>query len=188
MLIGDSMDMLESIRTTLDNNTNLSSEVKDNIFELVVLFNSKFPKVDLNNLKNNLEKLNIKKISKFLNNDVSMYDRKNNTLYLNTSRIENGYDGKHILMYEVLNMISSNEQHKGFDIDGRFEALNVGYTEILANYLVGNEGDVMLYPDEAIATNLISIMLGSDVLERAYFNNDTELLINSFAKVGLDNE
>lgn len=185
MLIGDSMNMVDDIRTVLDNNANLSPELKDNIFELVVLFNQKFPNVSLEDLKKHLSTLKIEKLNKFLNNDISMYDNRLNILYLNASKLERGYDGKHVLMYELLNMISSNEHQMGFDRDGKFEALNVGYTEILANYLVGNDGDYMFYPDEAISTNLISVMIGADVLARAYFTHDTDLLIESLNKVGV---
>lgn len=178
------MDMVDSIRTTLELNGNISSEVKNDIFELVVLFNQKFPDVDLSDLKKHLETLKIERLNKFLNNDVSMYDNRTNVLYLNGSRMGEGYDGRHILMYELLNMISSDNMQMGFNRNGEFEALNVGYTEILANYLVGNDGSVLVYPDEAIETNLIATMVGNDVLEKAYFNHDTDLLINSLNKVG----
>lgn len=179
------MDILDDIRTTLNSNANLSQELKDNIFELVVLFNKNFPNVALDDLKQHLATLKIQRLNKFLNNDISMYDNRTNILYLNASKLEKGYDGRHVLMYELLNMISSNEYQMGFDKDGKFEALNIGYTEILANYLVGNDGEFMFFPDEAIATNLISVMIGSDVLERAYFNHDTDLLIESLNKVGV---
>lgn len=180
------MDMLDSIRTTLELNGNLSNQVKEDIFELVVLFNKNFSNVDLTNLKKRLSSLSIKKLNKFLNNDVSMYDNRTNIIYINGSRLDGGYDGKHILMFNLLQMIASNENQIGFDKDGKFEALNTGYTEILTNYLVGNNSDKLLFPDEAVETNLISIMLGSDTLEQAYFNNDTDLLVKGFAKVGFE--
>ena len=159
MLIGDSMNMVDDIRTVLDNNANLSQEFKDNIFELVVLFNQRFPGVPLDDLKAHLATLQVQKLNKFLNCNVSLFDNKQNILFLNASKLDNGYDAKHILMYEILNMISSNDHQMGFIRDGKFVALNTGYTEILANFLVGNEGDVLLFPDEAIATNLISVMI-----------------------------
>lgn len=178
------MNMVDEIRTILDNNANLSPELRDDIFELVVLFNNNFPNVSLEDLKKHLATLKVEKLNKFLNNDVSMYDNRLNVLYLNASKLEQGYDGRHVLMFELLNMISSNEHQMGFDRDGKFEALNVGYTEILANYLVGNDGDQLFYPDEAIATNMVSTMIGADVMSVAYFTHDTDLLIDSLNKVG----
>lgn len=185
MLIGDSMNMVDEIRYVLDNNANLSPEFRNDLFELILIFNSRFPGVPLDDLKKHLEKLQVKRINKFLNCNVSMFDNKESILYLNSSKIDNGYDVKHVLMYELLNMISSNDHQTGFIRDGKFIALNVGYTEILANFLVGNEGDMLLYPDEAIATNLISTMLGVNVLATAYFTHNTDLLIDSLNKVGV---
>src|SRR5574344_1356793 len=130
LLIGDSMDMLDNIRATLGVNNNLSPEIKNDIFELVVIFNKKFPDVDLTRLRSSLSSLKIEKLNRFLNNDVSMYDNRTNTLYLNSSKLTDEYDGKHILMFELLNMISSNDTQMGFNRDGRFEALNIGYTGI----------------------------------------------------------
>lgn len=185
MLIGDSMNTVDEIRSILDNNVNLSKEFKDDIFELVLLFNQRFPGVPLDDLKNHLAKLQVKKMNKFLNCDVSRFDNKESILYLNASKLDLGYDVKHVLMYELLNMISSNDHQVGFIRDGKFEALNVGYTEILANFLVGNDGEELLYPDEAIATNLLSVMIGVDVLATAYFTHNTDLLIDSLNKVGV---
>lgn|SRR5574344_42616 len=186
LLIGDSMDMLDNIRATLGVNNNLSPEIKNDIFELVVIFNKKFPDVDLTRLRSRLSSLKIEKLNRFLNNDVSMYDNRTNTLYLNSSKLTDEYDGKHILMFELLNMISSNDTQMGFNRDGRFEALNIGYTEILANFLVGYNTDKVIYQEQAIETNLISIVVGSDTMEKAYFNNDTDLLIQSFVKAGVE--
>lgn len=179
------MDMLENIKISLNDNPNLSKEVKDDIFELVIIFNNNFPEVDLKNLQSRLATLKIEKISKFLNKDVSLYDNKKNVLYFNISEMDNGYDMRHVLMFELLNIISSNNAQMGFNLDNKFEALNIGYTEILANYLVGNNSDKMLFADEAIATNLISVMIGSDKLFEAYFKNDARILIESFNSVGV---
>ena len=186
LLIGDSMDRMDAIKGALNSNANLSNEMKENIYELVNIFHNKFADVDLNNLKNRLMTLEIRKLNKFLSNDVSMYNNVTNVLYFNGERLNNGYDARHVLMYEILNMISSTDEKRGFIHEGRFEALNVGFTEILANYLVGNDSDIPLYPEQAIETNLISIIIGSDVLKKAYFGNNTDMLIRGFADAGVE--
>ena len=42
-------------------------------------------------------------------------------------------------MREILNIITAKDNYTGFNQDNIFEALNVGYTEMLANFLVGND-------------------------------------------------
>src|SRR5574344_768827 len=180
------MAMLDNIRATIGVIINLSPEIKQDIVELVVIFNKKFPDVDRTRLSIRLSSLKVDKLNRFLNNDVSMYDNRTNTLSVNASRLDKGYDAKHVLMCELLNMITSTNSQMGFNVDGKYEALNVGYTEILANYLVGNDGEVSMYPDEAIETNLISVMIGADTLEKAYFNNDADILVKGFEKAGIE--
>ena len=178
------MEMVDAIKRVLDANINISNELKENIMELVKILNKAFPDIDLTNLKNRLSNIEIKKLNKFISNNVSMYSNVNNVLYLNGEKL-NDYDARHVLMYELLNIASSTDTKRGFVEDGRFEALNVGYTEILANYLVGNESDKSLYQEQAIETNLISIIIGEDVLRKAYFGNDTNLLIEGFNNAGV---
>ena len=179
------MDIMNIVKQTLFANNGISDGLRSNIYELVMILHTKFPDVDLSNLCNRLKTLQIKKLNKFINNNVSMYSNVENILYLNQEKLSGDYDAKHVLMYEILNIASSTETKRGFIQDGRFEALNVGYTEIMANFLVGNESDKALYPNQAAETNLISIIIGNDVLKKAYFTNDTELLIKGFNDAGV---
>lgn len=185
MNIGDSMANLDNIKVILDNNRNINIEVKDNLFELIVIFNNKFPEVSLDNLEKHLKTLKIKKTNKFLNQDISMYDHKGNVLYFNKDHMNEEYDYKHVLMFELINIISSNSYQTGFNTDGKFEALNTGYTEILANYLVGNNGEKLIYPNEAIYANMIGIIAGEDKLFESYFNNDAKILLNALVEAGV---
>lgn len=179
------MKIMESIENTLTENNNLTSEVKQNLLELTGIFHKQYPEVSLENLNERLKTLKIKRISKFLNRDISMYDFRTNTLYFNKSEMEKPYDMKHVLMFELLNIITATNYHTGFNLDNKFEALNIGYTEMLANLLVGNDSDIWIYADEAIEANLISIIVGVENLEKAYFNNDAKLLIKSFMEIGV---
>ena len=96
--LGDTM--LEDIRLSLDNNLNLTREVKARLFELIVIFNNKFPSVDLSNLNKRIKTLKIEKNDNFLNKDISMYDFRTNILYLNTKEMEKQYDIRHVLMFD----------------------------------------------------------------------------------------
>ena len=89
------------------------------------------------------------------------------------------------MMFELLNIITATDKQTGFNTDNRFLALNVGLTEIIANYLVGNEGEKLLYPDEAIMTNLINSIVGFENMLYAYFNNDSKFLINKLIEAGV---
>lgn len=180
------MTDLDTIKNTLNTNTYLSQEMKDNIFELVVLFNKNFNLIALDNLNERLKTLKIEKISSFLSKRVSKYDIHKNTIYFNDKELKKDYDVRHILMLELINIISSNNEFSGFNYEDKFEALNIGYTEILANYLVGNDGEEMIYPHEAVMANLLSIVIGEDVLEKAYFQNDYKLLLDNVKKVGIE--
>lgn len=179
------MANLDNIRIILDNNSNISKDVSENLFELILVFNNKFPEVSLDNLEKHLQTLKIKKVNKFINNDISMYDHKNNVLYFNKDHMNKEYDYRHILMFELINIISSNSYQTGFNSDGKFEALNTGYTEILANYLVGNNGEKLIYPNEAIYANMIGIIAGENKMFESYFNNDAKILLNALIEAGV---
>ena len=60
-------------------------------------------------------------------------------------------------------------------------ALNEGYTEILTNNLVGDV-DNNFFTDEIIMTNLISKVIGNDVLFDAYFKNDSQMVVRAMAE------
>ena len=180
------MTDLYEIKSALHNNSGINADVRDNIFELVVVFNNKFPNVNLDRLKEHLKTLKIRKVNKFLNNDISMYDCKNNVLYFNKDKMNNEYDFRHILMYELINIISSNGFQTGFNSDGKFEALNTGYTEIIANFLVGNNGERLIYPNEAVMANMIGVIAGEDKMFEAYFNNDAKILLQALTEAGVE--
>ena len=115
-----------------------------------------------------------------------MYDFRTNILYLNTKEMEKQYDIRHVLMFELLNIITSNNFSMGFDTDGRLEALNVGYTEVLANYLVGNNGEIQIFPEEATMANIITTVVGFDNMFNAYVNNDSRILLKKLVEAGVN--
>lgn len=185
MILGDYMDIMDNIKTSLQENKNISKEVGDGIFELVVIFHNNFPTVNLENLNKRLKTLKIEKTSKFEKSNISNYSFKKNILYFNTDEINNDYDVKHVMMFEILNIITATDNQVGFNTDNRFLALNVGFTEIIANYLVGNNKELLLYPDEAVVTNLIMTIVGFENMLYAYFNNDSKYLLNKMMETGV---
>ena len=179
------MDIMDTIKESLNGNKYLTREVSDGIFELVVIFNNSFPNVNLENLNKRLKTLKIEKTSKFEKSHISNYSFTKNVLYFNSDEISKEYDARHVMMFELLNIITATDKQTGFNSDNRFLALNVGLTEIIANFLVGNEGEKLLYPDEAVMTNLINTVVGFENMLYAYFNNDSKFLINKLIEAGV---
>lgn len=179
------MDIMNQIEETLDKNTNISEAVKTNIFELVGIFHHNFPNIDLSNLNNRLSNLVIDSGSKYVYKEVSNYNPTSNVLNLNMEELVKNHDMKHVLMYELLHIITAKDNYVGFDKDNALIALNTGYTEILTNNLVGNESDIDYHTDEVIATNLIANMIGNDIMFKAYFTNDFKLINNVLENAGL---
>mgnify|MGYP006916065377 CR=1 FL=1 len=177
---------LEEVYKAIDSNTNIDNEVKENIKELITIFNNTFPNIDLSNFAKRVMNLKIEKSNKFINKRVVKYNLNTNILEFNIDEINKGYDMKHILMHGLLNIISSNDVQSGFNYNDKFKALNAGYTEILTNNLVGNDGELSYLDDEVISTNLIASVIGNDILFESYFNNDTNKLAQALVNEGVE--
>jgi len=180
------MFILEEIKDVLDSNSKLSDEIRDNLYSLIHIFRKKYPEIKLDNLISKLKTLEIIKSNKFVNKRVSKYNFVTNILEFNIDEINKGYDMKHVMMFSLLEIITNNGFQTGFNKNNKFEALNAGYTEILTNNLVGNESHIEYLQDEVITTNMIALMIGNDVIFNAYFNNDTDLLVNSLINEGVE--
>lgn len=169
---------LNEIKNSLNSNPNLTEDIKECLMELISIFKSKFPNISLTNLNKRLKTLKIIRGSRFLIKKSSYYDPIDNEILINLVKIDDSIDCKHVFMRELLNMITAKDNFTGFNKDNAYEALNIGYTEILANYLVGNENESE-YEDEIVATNMIAEAIGPENLFNAYFNNDETLIMNS---------
>ena len=179
------MSSLEELKLSLMNNPNLTEDTKNKLFDLIVNFNRKMPDVDLSKLNNKLKTVKIGKISKFERKGTYYYDVfKNEILFSNN--LEGNYDIDNLLTKAILEMSTSTDKYTGFNSDERLRALNLAYTEILANYIVGNEGDSDL-EEEMLVTNLLSHIVGKDTMYNSYFSNDGEPIIKAMqeAEVGL---
>ena len=179
------MISLQEIRISLDSNPNLTDEIRQKLFELVLIFQKKMPNIILSRLNERLKTVKLGKISKFEKKGTYYYDvLKNEILF--SKNLENDYDIDHLLMKAILQMSSSTKTFTGFNSDDRLRALNLAYTEILANYIVGNEGDSDL-EEEMLVANLLSHIVGKDTMFNSYFTNNGEPIIKAMqdAEVGL---
>lgn len=166
---------LEELKTSLDSNPYLTNNIKENFMELLSIFKSRF-NVDLNNAKERLKTVKVIKGSKFLVKRTSLYNPKDNEILISLSKDDLDY--KHVLMRELLNLITAKDTFTGFNKDNSYEALNAGYTEILTNFLVGNES-LCEYEDEIVEANLMAKLIGNDVMLNAYFNNNISIILNA---------
>ena len=179
------MSFLEEIRVSLKSNPNLTDEIRNKLFELIIVFNKKMPDINLSKLNEKLKTVKLGKISKFERKGTYYYDVfKNEILF--SKELESNYDIDHLLTKAILQMSTSTETFTGFNSDDRLRALNLAYTEILANYIVGNEGDSDL-EEEMLVTNLLSHIVGKDTMFNSYFTNNGEPIIKAMqdAEVGL---
>lgn len=179
------MSFLEEIRVSLKSNPNLTDEVRNKLFELVIIFNKKMPDINLSKLNEKLKTVKLGKLSKFERKGTYYYDVfKNEILF--SKDLESNYDIDHLLTKAILQMSTSTETFTGFNSDDRLRALNLAYTEILANYIIGNEGDSDL-EEEVLVTNLLSHIVGKDTMFNSYFTNNGEPIIKAMqdAEVGL---
>lgn len=169
--------MLSKINEALDSNVYLTNDIKENIKELMTLFIEKFPEVDLTNFLDKCKNLQIEKGSKYLVKNLSDYNPIENKIRFCLYRLDDS-DCKHLLMRELLNVITSKDNYTGFNVGNEYQALNIGYTEILANLLVGNDS-VCEYEDEMIAADLMMSLIGTEKIFNAYFNNDINVILNA---------
>ena len=170
--------MIQEIKVILDENPNITPEVKDDLLELINVFNSKFSGVSLDNLKERLKSLKIKRESMYLAKLPCEYKPFNNEIVINVPKFEES-DAEHWLMHALLGIITAKDNYYGFNnSEDTFIALNEGYTEIITNYLVGDVED-NFFKNEIIMTNLISKVIGEDTLYEAYFNNNSEMLLKA---------
>jgi len=167
------MDVLDEVRSNLAANENLAGEVKTKMFELIVIFHQQFPDVNLDRLKERIKSVKLGRIGVFERRGPIVYDAIKNEISFSNRKLHEEYDANHLMMKGILGMISSAEDYYGFNKNNSLKALNIGFTEMLANFLVGNEG-ICDYEEELLATNLISHIIGRDTLINAYFNNDAE--------------
>ena len=179
------MNSLEEIRMSLKSNPNLTDEIRNKLFELVARFNKKLPEINLSRLNNKLKTVKIGKISNFERKGTYYYDVfKNEILF--SRHLEGNYDIDHLLMKAILEMSTATNSFTGFNSDERLKALNLAYTEILANYIIGNEGKSDL-EEEVLVTNLLSHIVGKDTMFNSYFTNNGEPIIRAMqdAEVGM---
>ena len=178
--------MIEEVYTSINSNANLDEKFKDNLKELINIFNKFFPMVSLENLNERIKTLKVDKINKLISKEVVDYNSIDNILLFSLEEIEKNYDIKHVLMHGLIRIITAHDNTFGFNQNDKFLALNIGYTEIITNFVIGNSSEFTLFDDEVIATNLIAEIIGNDVLFQAYFTNNPSMIAETLINKGVE--
>ena len=153
--------MLDRVLKAVDENEGMSVEFRKNVKQLIIKFSSIFPQVSLDNLEDRIKNVKIEKTNKLVNKKP--YE----------------YNAVHLLMSGLLCMITAHDNTYGFaTTDNKFISFNIGYTEILSCFLVGNAGEADFYEEEVITTNIISEVIGAETLFEAYFTNNPTILFS----------
>ena len=134
------MNELDVTYSAIDANETFTDALKENFKELLTIFHQNFAGVSLEDFNKRIKGMEVKRGNKYITKDAVEYDPKKNVLYLNEEKL-NTVDAKHELMYAVITMISAYEDGFGIGSQEKLKVLNVGITEMLANFLVGNESD-----------------------------------------------
>ena len=179
------MTSLEDIKVSLDSNTNMNDEIRSKFYYLISIFNNKFKSVNLDTLNNCIKTVQFGKISALERKGTYFYDAVANKIMF-SKNLKSNYDIDHLFMKAILEMTTSTGTFTGFSSDDRLRVLNLAYTEILANYIIGNEGDSDL-EEEMLVANLLSHIVGKDTLFNSYFSNNGEPIIKAMqdTEVGL---
>ena len=175
------MDILEIINQSLASNPNLNEDIKNKFSELIRVLRNKLPDVDLTRLNEKLKTVMIGKLGKFERKGTYFYDVFKNEVKFSND-LEKDYDIDNLFMKAILEMATSTNSFTGFNSDERLRALNLAYTEILATFIIGNEGDSEL-EEEMLITNLISHIIGKDTLYNSYFTNNGVPIIKALQEV-----
>ncbi len=180
------MDILDSIKESIDSNQDIDESIKEKLFDLIIIFHNKFSDIKLDRFSELVKTVKLGRIGKYESLGTSFYNVKDNEILLSPNRIKNiDYDLDNLFMRIVLSMITSNGAYSGFNSDKDLRALNSAYEEILANYLIGSS-EVSDQEEEMVITNIIGNIIGVDKLFEAYFSNNGKMISDALEQIEND--
>lgn len=162
---------LTDIFESLNNNSNITLEGKEAIETLLLKIINAYPDIDLNNLNSKISTLEfVEEGGKYSFNGVINYNSNANKISFSEKKIEQ-YDQKNLLTNVLIKLCFSNQ--KNFkENEENYEALYEGTIAQMANMLVGNDKEKVFNQEELYESNLISAIVGVDVVEHAFKTKD----------------
>lgn len=205
MLLVIGMISIADLKRTIDGNEKLNDIAKLNFKMLVDIWesytkeNQEYRSIDLSCLNDNLKDIEVKKATELLSDFPVNYKNKENVLELKKSQLEKETPLNQLnkLLAEFIKMIASNRKIAGMvrnsrgqeNKENRFRGLDCGFRMILADNLTMNavRNNIVAIDKEdsldddfeslKIHTNLVASLVGISTIEQAFFNNDSNLLI-----------
>ena len=177
------MVKIDDVLQTIDNNQNLSLEIKENFKDLLIIYTHNTNNIDLETINTNIASLKMEACSKYLIKEPLKYIEQDNTMYINTSEIEKDHDYRFLLMRQLM-LMQTYKNDISKQRNSNFTPIYEGYASIGANLFVGNDSSNNLYEDEIITVNLLGQIVGIESIEELFVNNNSQLLVDNLSRTG----
>ena len=177
------MVKIDDVIQTIDNNQNLSLEIKENFKDLLIIYTHNTNNIDLETINTNIASLKMEACSKYLIKEPLKYIEQDNTMYINTSEIEKDHDYRFLLMRQLM-LMQTYKNDISKQRNNNFTPIYEGYASIGANLFVGNDSSNNLYEDEIITVNLLGQIVGIESIEELFVNNNSQLLVDNLSRSG----
>lgn len=177
------MVKIDDVLQTIDNNQNLSLEIKENFKDLLIIYTHNTNNIDLETINTNIASLKMEVCSKYLIKEPLKYIEQDNTMYINTSEIEKDHDYRFLLMRQLM-LMQTYKNDISKQRNSNFTPIYEGYASIGANLFVGNDSSNNLYEDEIITVNLLGQIVGIESIEELFVNNNSQLLVDNLSRSG----
>lgn len=178
------MVKVDDVLKTIDNNENLSLEIKENFKDLLTVYTNNVSNVDLETINTKIANLKIEASdNKYIIKEPVKYVDLDNAIYVNLSEANKDYDYRYLLMRELMLLQTYKDdisKQRNNDLGPIYE----GYASICANVLVGNDSSINLYEDEMITVNILAQIVDEKSIEELFINNNSNLLFDNLAKSG----
>lgn len=170
--------MLESTLKAVDENKNITDEVKQTIKKLITKFSVIFSDVSLENLEKRIKNVTIVRTKKLVSKKPYEYRPMENELCFSLDALKNDYNADHLMMSGLLCMMTAHDNTYGFDKENALIHLNVGFTEMLSTFVVGNAGENPFYEEEYVTVNILAEIIGMETFYKAYFTNNPQMVLD----------
>ena len=128
------MVKIDDVLQTIDNNQNLSLEIKENFKDLLIIYTHNTNNIDLETINTNIASLKMEACSKYLIKEPLKYIEQDNTMYINTSEIEKDHDYRFLLMRQLM-LMQTYKNDISKQRNSNFTPIYEGYASIGANLL-----------------------------------------------------
>ena len=173
---------IESLRNSIKSNPNLSEEFKCNLGTLTDTMVTVFPDYDYSNYERVLSTLNVKNDTSL--DDYSSYNRNENVLSLNTTKVfEDRIDLQHLFLNNLIRMGSGVNE-----VNPELNGFVTGLTEVISSTMNNDESMKKLNVLENIGMNIFSKIVSPEILLNAYMTGDMGSVVVELEGLGIEKD